>query len=172
MAQDDRIAGLARLIDAARKSEQLTQSAEQIATLRRRGACELHSICSSFVSSVNSRLSDAVLDLSPPAYAPETFRDSGVNLIQVESRGRVVQVAFQAPRELVSTEKYLIPYVLEGEVRAFNQEMLERFEIRSRLLFYCLEEDNARWRFFDWRTRHTGLFGAELLLSLMEGLFA
>jgi hypothetical protein len=32
--------------------------------------------------------------------------------------------------------------------------------------------DRASWRFFDWRTRHTGLFGEELLLNLPEGLFA
>ncbi len=171
MAHDDRIADLARQIDSATKREHLAKTADQIAVLQRRGACELHSVCASFVSSVNSRLSDAALELSPPVYTPELFRSDGPNLIQISSRGRTVHIAFQAPRAPVSTEKYAIPYVLEGEIRAFNQRMLERFEVLNQLLFYCLEDDNASWRFFDWRTKRTGLFGGELLLSLMQTLF-
>jgi hypothetical protein len=172
MGQDDRIAGLVRQIEAAKKRERVAMTAGQLTALQRQGASELHSLCARFVESVNRRLSGGLLELSPPVYEPGMFQPSGVNLFQVGSDGREIHVAFQAARDLVSTEKFLIPYVLEGEVRAFNQQMLDRFEVRSRLLFYCLEEDRAVWRFFDWRTRHTGLFGAELLLSLMESLFA
>ncbi len=172
MDQDDRFSALARQINAARKRDHLAKPAGEVAALRRQGACELHSICASFVRSVNRGLSGAALDLSPPAYDAEMFRASGVNLFQIGSDGRELHVAFQAPRELVSLEKFLVPYVFEGELRAFNQEMLDRFEVRSRMLFYCLEEDRASWRFFDWRTRHTGPFREEVLLSLMEGLFA
>ncbi len=171
MHKHDRLSALARQIDTARKSEHRAKSAEEIAALRRHGACELHAICASFVSSVNSRLSDDALTLSPATYAPEAFQTSGVNLIQMGSRGREIHISFQTPRELISTEKYLIPYVLDGEVRAFNQRMLERLDIRSQLLFFCLEEDKTLWRFFDWRTRHTGAFGSDLLLTLMEKLF-
>jgi hypothetical protein len=163
MAQKDRIAGLARQIDAARKRDYLARTAGEIAALQQQGACELHSLCAAFVKSINSRLpDDVVLELSPSTYTGEMFRSTGVNLIQIGTGGREIHVAFQAAGEQVSTEKFLIPYVLEGEVRAFNQKMLERFEIRSQLLFYCLEDDGASWRFFDWRTRHTGLFGEEL----------
>jgi hypothetical protein len=171
MAQNDRFAGLARQIDAASKREHLAKTPDRIAALRRQGACDLHCLCLGFVQSVNRRLSNAVLELSPAAYSPEMFRASSVNLFQIGSGGREIHIAFQAPGELVSTEKFLSPYVLEGEVRAFNQQMLDRFDIRSQLLFCCLEEDRAFWHFFDWRTRHTGLFGEELLLSLMESLF-
>jgi hypothetical protein len=171
MPQDDPIAGLARQIDTARKRE-IAKTAGQTLEFQRHGACELHSICARFASSVNSRLSDAALSLSPPVYTGEMFRDSGVNLFQIGAGGREIQIVFQATRDRVSTEKYLIPYVLEGEVRAFNQKMLERFEIRNQLLFFCLEDGNASWRFFDWRTRHTGPFGEDLLLTLMQGLFA
>jgi hypothetical protein len=172
MGQDDRIAGLVRQIEAAKKRERVAMTAGQLGALQRQGASELHSICARFIESVNSRLSGAVIELSPATYEPGMFRPSGTNLFQVGSDGREIHIAFQAARELASTEKFLIPYVLEGEVRAFNQQMLERFEVRSRLVFYCLEEDGASWRFFDWRTRHTGLFGEDLLLTLMEGLFA
>jgi hypothetical protein len=171
MSHDDPIARLARQIDAARKAERFLLNADDVATLRRRGACQLHSLCAEFISSVNSRLSHGTLDLSPPAYTPEMFRESGVNLIQIGSHGRQMQIAFEAPPQLVSTEKFLVPYVLEGEVRTYNQKMLERFEIRSQLLFFCLEEDRAVWRFFDWRTRGTGLVDRELLVTLMGRLF-
>jgi hypothetical protein len=49
--------------------------------------------------------------------------------------------------------------------------MLERFEVRSRLVFFCVDERTAGWRYFDWRTRHTGPVDRALLVSLMEPLF-
>ena len=171
MPQDDAIARLARQIDAARKTERFLVDAGEIANLRRQGACELHRICAEFVSSVNSRLAEAALDLSPPLYAPEMFRETGINLMQISSQGREMQIAFEAPARLVSTEKFAVPYVLEGEVRAYNQRMLERFEIQSRLLFLCVEQETASWRYFDWRTLHSGPVDRELLAGLMEPLF-
>jgi|SRR5208283_5978918 len=171
MAQDDAIIRLARQIDAARKAERFLVNADEVASLRRHGAGELHRICAEFVSSVNSKLAEATLDLSPATYAPEFFREPGMNLIQISSQGREMQITFEATSQLVSAEKFLVPYVLEGEVRTYNQRMLERFEIRSLLLFFCVEEGTAGWRFFDWRTRHTGPVDRELLVSLMEPLF-
>ena len=171
MPQDDPILRLARQIDAARKAERLVVNADQVPNLRRHGASELHRICGEFAASVNSKLQDAALDLSPATFVPENFREAGVNLIQIGSQGRQMQIAFEAPRELISTEKFLVPYILEGEVRTYNQKMLERLDIRSRLLFFCVEGGTADWRFYDWRTRHTGPVNRELLASLLEPLF-
>jgi hypothetical protein len=85
-------------------------NADEVASLRRHGACELHRICADFVSSVNGNLSEAALDLAPAAYAPESFREPGGNLIQIGSQGRQLQIASrQAPSKLVSTEKFLVP---------------------------------------------------------------
>jgi len=171
MANDDAIVRLAKQIDAARKSEPSLVSAEEVARLRRQGACQLHQICAEFVSSLNSMLSDSALDLSPLTYAPEMFRESAVNLIQIGAQGREMQIAFQATPQLFSTEKFPVPYVLDGEVRTYNQKMLERFEIRSYLLFFCLNENAAVWRFFDWRRGGTAAVDRDLLASLMERLF-
>ena len=171
MAYDDAIARLAKQIDAARKSEPSSVRAEEVAALRRQGACQLHQICAEFVSSLNSRLSDSALDLSPPTYAPEMFRESAVNLIQIGSQGREMQIAFQATAQLFSTEKFLAPYVLEGELRIYNQKMLERFEIRTHLLFFCLNENAGVWRFLDLRSGGTAPVDRDLLASLMEKLF-
>ena len=171
MAHDDAIVRLAKQIDAARKSERFLLNPEEVAALRREGACELHRICADFVTSLNSKLSQPVLDLAPPTYAPETFRESGVNLIQMGSQGREMQITFQAPPQLFSTDKFLIPYILDGEVRTYNQRMLERFEIRTYSLFFCVNQDGALWRFYDWRVARTALLDRDLLASLMERLF-
>ena len=95
MAPDDEIARLARKIDAVKKAERFLANADEVANLRRHGASELHRICSEFVSSVNSSLAEATLDLSPATYAPEMFREPGVNLIQISSQGREMQIAFE-----------------------------------------------------------------------------
>ena len=171
MAQDDAIVRLARQIDAARTNERFLMKEDEVSSLRRYGAQELHRICAEFVSSVNGKLSEPAVELSPAAYAPELFRESGVNLMQIGSQGRQMQVVFEAPAQLVSTEKFLVPYVLEGEIRTYNQRMLERFEVRSLLLFFCVEAGNTAWRSYDWRTRHTGPVDNDLLARLMEPLF-
>jgi hypothetical protein len=173
MVNDDAIGRLAKQIDAARRSEPSSISAEEVAALRRQGACELHQICAEFVSALNGRLSDAVVDLSPPTYAAEMFHESGTNLIQMSSQGREMQIAFQSTAELFSTEKFQAPYILEGEVRTYNQAMLEHFEIRSQLLFFCLDlnETAAVWRFFDLRDGRTAMVDRDLLAGLMERLF-
>jgi hypothetical protein len=49
--------------------------------------------------------------------------------------------------------------------------MLERFDIRTLPLFFCVESGTAHWRFFDWRNRHTGPVDHALLVSLMKPLF-
>jgi len=171
MAQDDAIVRLARQIDAARNAERFLGNADEVGNLRREGACELHRICAEFVGSVNSKLTQSALDLSPSIFAPENFRQAGVNLIQIGSQGRQMQVAFESTSAQFSTEKFLVPYVMEGEIRTYNQRMLEQFEVRSRLIFFCVAEGTTGWRFFDWRNRHTGPVDSELLVHLIEPLF-
>jgi hypothetical protein len=171
MPEDDAIAKLARQIDATRRAERFLVGGDEIPNLRVQGASELHRICAEFTASVNRKLSESALDLSPPAYSPDAFRQSGANLIQIASQGRQMQITFAVPRQEVSTEKFSIPYILEGEIRAYNQEMLRRFEIRSRMIFFCIEQQIGTWRFFDWRTRSTGRIDIELLASLLGPLF-
>ena len=171
MSQEKAILRLARQIDAAKKAERFLVDPTEVVALRRAGASTLHRICAEFVASLNSGLAEATVELSPPTYAPEMFREPGTNLIQISSQGRQMQIAFEAPSRLVSTEKFGTPYVLEGEVRTFNQRMLERFEIRSLLIFFCVENEIGTWRFFDWRTSNSGPVDSDLLVSLMEPLF-
>ena len=128
----------------------------------------MHAICADFAASINRLLTPPVLEMVPPAFAPEMFRNSAANLIQLNAQGRILQIAFESTRERFSTDKFLIPYILEGEVRAYNQEMLERTQVRSHALFYCVEDSRKAWRYHDWPSGRSGLFSQEQLVSLME----
>jgi hypothetical protein len=168
---DDRLARLAREIAAlAQKDEHLMLKAAEIAALRRQAACAMHAVCAAFVASLNHLLPEPVVELSPAEYSEAMFRDSGANLIQINARGRIVQIVFQAPDPMVSTEKFKAPYILDGEIRAYNQQMLERVDIDDQLLFFCMEKDRNLWRYYDWRSNRSGVFDRELLVSLMERL--
>jgi hypothetical protein len=171
MSQDDPILRLARHIDRTARAEHFAGSAEDVGAVRRQGASDLHTTCADFVALVNRRLAQPELELAPTSYSGEAFREPGPNLFQIGAAGRQMQITFSAPRELVSTEKFLIPYVLEGEIRTYNQKMLDRFEVRSLSIYLCIEDNRSFWRFFDWRTRRTGKVNAELLASLMDPLF-
>ena len=171
MADDERIARLAKQIGGEiQKERHVLLSEGETLELRRKGAMELHSICADFAASVNRLLTPGILELAPAEYRPELFRAAGPNLLQLNVRGRIVHMAFQATRDKFSTEKFLIPYILEGEVRAFNQEMLERTKVRTQALFYCLEDGHPSWRYFEWRQGRTGIFRREQLVDLMEGV--
>ncbi len=171
MSKDDRIKKLASQIEAlTRRDRRLAEKTREVEVLRRKAACELHSICASFVESVNRLLTEVRVELAPSDYAPEMFRDPGVNIIQINTHGRIIHITFEATHELVSTEHFRTPYILEGEVRAYNQEMLDRVEIESQLLFYCLEREQNSWRLFDRRSYRNGLLNDEFLVSLMERL--
>ncbi len=169
MADEERIARLAKQIgDDIRKEQHLLLTDREVIELRRQGAAKLHGICSEFAASVNRLLVPPVLELAPPDYTPEMFRNTGANLIQLNARGRIVQVAFESTRDRFSTDKFLVPYILEGEVRAYNQEMLERTQVRTQALFFCLEENRPVWRYHEWANGRSGEFGTDQLVNLME----
>lgn len=162
---------LAESIDAlAEKDEKLLQETRQIEELRRRAASDLHAICSRFVGEINGLVSKTPVEFTPAEYSPETFQEEGLNLLQINARGRIVQIEFEATDQLTSNESFRTPYILEGAIRCFNQELLDRSLIEAQSLFYCLEKKQNTWRFFDARTHRTGVFDQDYLIALMEQL--
>ena len=169
--QDNRLKRLARSIDAlADRDRNVLDRAREIEALRRRAAAELHSICAEFVVSLNRLLSREEVVIDPLDFGESAFREEGRNLIQINVRGRILQIEFGGTAELVSTEEFRIPYTMDGSVRAFNQELLDKDIIEEQLLYYTLEKDRKWWRFFDARTYRSGPFDQEYLVSLMEQL--
>jgi len=169
--QDARLKKLARSIDSlAAKDELILRHAREMTSLRRAAAADLHAICAAFVSSINSLLEHTEVQLDPRTFSEDYFRDDNTNLIQINVRGRILQVGFRATPELVSTEDFRVPYTLEGTVRAFNQQLLDKDLIEEQLIFFTLEHHKRMWRFFDARTYRSGPFDQEYLMGLMEQL--
>ncbi len=168
---DKRLKRLVEHIEAlAEKDNRQLAQVREVEQMRRAAAVELHGICERFVSSVNKLLSGTRLELDPPDYAPDLFQPDSPNLFQINIRGRLMQIEFEAGEKLISTEEFRVPYALQGAVRCFNQELLDREAIEEHLLFYCLERKRNNWRFFDSRTYRTGIFDTEYLLTMMETL--
>ncbi|MDE3168155.1 MAG: hypothetical protein KGN36_20300 [Acidobacteriota bacterium] len=170
-SREARLERLARSIDALlEKDELLLRRSREIDGLRRAAAADLHAICGEFVSALNRILAQSAVQLDPPVPAGDYFRDDAPNLIQINVRGRILQIQFQATGELVSTEDFRVPYTLEGTVRAFNQELLDKDLIEEQLIFFTLEKDKQMWRYFDPRTYRSAAFDVEYLIGLLEQL--
>lgn len=168
--ENQRLKKLARRIDSLPSRDSLlAQRTSEITAMRRAAAAELHRICADLIGEINGLLSSVVIDLSPEQYSADLFQDEKINLMQVNLRGRLLQIEFRSPDTLISSEDFRVPYILQGAVRSFNQDYLEREAIEEQYLYYCLERQNS-WRFFDARTYRTGLFDADYLMSLMERL--
>jgi hypothetical protein len=169
--RDVRLKRLAESIDSLlEKDDLLLRRAREIADLRRSAAATLFDICAGFVQSLNRMLERSAIDLDPSQFGPDSFQEDIPNLIQINVRGRILQITFRATPELVSTEDFRIPYTLEGTVRAFNQELLDKEIIEEQLIFFTLENSRRMWRFFDARTYRSGPFDADYLIGLMEQL--
>ena len=166
-----RLKRLASSIEALRKKDEvLLARARDVAALRRAAALEIHNVCRRFVASLNQLLSTNTVVLDPAEFTEAGFLEDTPNLIQINVRGRILQVGFSATAELYSTEDFRIAYTLEGSVRAFNQELLEKERIEEQLIFFTVEKKGGMWRFFDARTYRSGPFDQEYLISLMEQL--
>ena len=170
-ARDARLKRLAESIDAlVQKDANALERVREVRALRRAAAAGLYGICSNFVAAINGLVSRGEVVLDPPEYAEGAFQEESANLIQMNIRGRILQVEFEATLELLSTEDFRIPYTLQGVVRAFNQELLDKDIIEEQLIFYTCEKHRKMWRFFDARTYRSGPFDEEYLISLMEQL--
>ena len=166
-----RMKRLAQDIEAlAQKDEDFLRVSRQMEQVRRAAANEIHTICRDFVNTLNRLMSKSELALDPDHFSEAGFQDDAVNLIQISVRGRILQVAYSATPELVSTEDFRVPYTLAGSVRAFNQDLLDKDLIEEQLVFYTVEKDRKMWRYFDPRTYRSGTLDQEYLVSVMEQL--
>jgi len=166
---DARLKRLAENIETlAQKDQSLMVRAREIQAVRRIAAERLYRICGDFVAAVNSLVTNGEVVLSPASSDDDTFDENAVNMIQINVRGRILQVEFEATPELVSTEDFRIPYTLHGTVRAFNQQLLDKDLIEEQLIFYTVDRGRTMWRFFDGRTYRSGPFDQEYLVTLME----
>ncbi len=170
-AVDARLKRLAASIEKlAEKDELSLQNAREMAEIRSAAAVELYRVCAEFVQGLNRLLPRPEVVLDPADCGREIFSDLSLCLVQINVRGRILQIEYGAADALVSTEEFRIPYTLSGSVRAFNQELLEKDIVEEQLIFYTIEKHRRMWRFFDARTYRSGPFDQAYLISLLEQL--
>ncbi len=157
-----------RIQELAGKDSELLRQSREMEAVRRAAAVELYRTCAGLVADLNRLLPRDEVVLDPQEFAEAAFHEDSPNLLQINIRGRILQISYTGTGELVSTEDFRIPYSLEGAIRAFNQELLEKDVIEEQLLFYTVERDRRMWRYFDPRTYRSGPFDREYLLSLLE----
>jgi hypothetical protein len=152
------------------RDRKLVDESARADRLRKEGAMALYALCRRFVAALNGKLAEPALLLDPPDYDAGNYQDDGPNLFQINLRGRLLQIEFAATEELYSTEEFRLPYVLEGAVRSFNQELLDRNTLDEQAIFYCPKEAAPRWYYFDYRTYGTGVVTADFLAAEMQHL--
>lgn len=167
----DRLTRLAKAIDALSETDRkLIAESSEVDRLRSRGALDLHRVCSAFVEKVNGKLREPAILLDPPSYSEGNYNDAGLNLFQINLRGRILQIEFGPTTDLYEDDDFRWPYVLRGAVRSFNQDFLDQSSIDEQMIFYCPKDDTASWHFFDGRTYRSGRVNESYLVSEMERL--
>ncbi len=166
-----RLKKLADSIDAlVEKDNRAIDAARTVETKRGLASVELHEIFRGFVESVNALATKASLVLDPEEFDETMFLDSDQNFFQIHVRGRILLVTFGPPYENVSTENFREPYILEGTVRCFNQELLEHESIEEHQVFYCLNGPLKGWRYSKAHMYETGPVDEFYLASVFESL--
>lgn len=167
----DRMRKLARALDMVAEQDRLELARQHaIAQLRREAAVELYGICRRFVDELNSLMDQVRLDLAPIEYALHNFNENGPNLFQINLNGRLIQISFKPTDTPTSIDNYRIPYTLEGTVNSFNQQLLDRDDIRDQRLFFCLERSGNHWRYQEGNTGKQGVVDGDYLAGLLEKL--
>ncbi len=169
VAPDGRLEALARRIEAAvEKDQALVRQARECAVLRRRAAAELYAMCRAPVEALNRLLRQPLVELSPPDFAPDAYQDDAPNIFQINVSGRIVQIEFHAASTPLSTERYHTPYILEGSLRAFNQEFLELSQVPEQPVFCCPKGGRLEWVWFDARLQRGAPLDEQHLIGLLE----
>ena len=168
-SSEERYQRLAGRIEALRrKDEAAHQHRVQIRHQRREGARRLWETCRTFAERLNAYVAQDHIELSPADPPEEISEDNQVQLL-LNVRGRVMLLEIRAPGMLVAAENFKKPYILEGEVRFFNQELLEDDRVEEHGIFYCPAEDkDGAWLFWNGRTYKSGRVDEEYLAGLLE----
>lgn len=168
-AAEQRLQKLARKLDAipAQDAERIAL-AQEIERKQHAAAAELHQMCAAFVASLNDVLSEMTVDFTPAEYSSAYLDTPNGSLFQINASGRIIQISLACKETTVSTEHFRVPYILEGRIRSFNQDLLDRQEIYEYQIFYCVDKAEDSWRYFDSRTRTSGRISTDFLIDTLD----
>lgn len=166
---EQRMQRLARKLDEIPAKDGLRiEQAREVERKQNAAGAELHHLCRSFVKRLNGILTKLQLEFTPEEYSPASLDGPTGSIFQINANGRIIQISVLSKEAAISTEHYRIPYILEGRVRWFNQELLDRQEIQEAQIFYCVEGSGDFWRYHDPRTRNSGKLSHEFLMQALE----
>ncbi len=167
----DRLTKLARAIELLGERDQnLLSESSRVDRLRIEGAVALHALCREFTEALNGKLTSPAVVLDPADYRAEHFNDGVPGLFQINLRGRLLQLEFEATEELYSKEEFRRPYVLFGTVRSFNQDFLTHNTVGEKSIFYCPEGAGGKWYFFENRTYGSGEVNTDFFIGELQEL--
>ena len=170
-SHDGRLKRLAQKLEQTAELDRARERREEeVLALRRQAAGELHELCANFVASINKLVATVHLDLAPSAWETQALKCNEVNLIQINASGRIIQLSFQVTDALEERLDIRTPYTLHGSVRWFNQELLDRDDVREEKLYYCTGKNDPGWRFVEARSQKMGAVDEDYLASLIEQL--
>jgi hypothetical protein len=175
---DDRIRRLARKIeDLRRKDESAAARRREIHRQRLEAARQLHNVCRVFVDKINELIKEDQMGLVPTEFTGDAGDDCRLQYM-LNVRGRVLLIDLEPPPSLVSTELFRKPYIMQGEVRFFNQELLDDSRVEEHGLFFCPGEGtkdasghrSGAWLFWNGRSYKSGAVDDTYLAELMDQL--
>lgn len=167
--RDERFQKLARRIEELRRKDEATLQRRQHISKRRGEAIrQLWEICGNFAQRLNSYIEEDRIQLSP-GEAPEEFPEENQIQLLLNVRGRILLLDIRGPSNLVSNDNFKKPYILEGEVRFFNQELLEDERVEEHGIFFCPGEGpDGAWLYWNGRSYKSGRVDETYLASLLE----
>lgn len=159
-----------RLDELPAKDLARIQKEQELERRQREGASDLYQMLRTLVDSLNRLMQHLVIDLTPDTFDSDSLYTASGALFQVNASGRILQVLLQATPGGASTEHFRQPYIIEGRLRWFNQELLDRQEIRENHLYYVVEAESGAWRYYNAHRHRTGHADLEYLAEILEEL--
>lgn len=166
-----RLKRLARKLDELPAKDELRiRQARELEERQRSAGAELHQLCRGLVAALNSMLDNLEIEITPASYNAGLLDSPSGLLIQINASGRIVQLAIHAREPEISSEHFRTPYILQGAIRWFNQEFLERQEIQEMQIFYCIDSSGGSWRYYDPRARKTATVDEDYIAGVLDQL--
>jgi hypothetical protein len=157
-----------RIEELRRKDEEAFESRRRVLEARRTAVQRLWDTCRNFSDLLNGYIGETRVVLTPPE-PPEEYDEDRPTQFVLNARGRILLLELRVPSHLVSRENFNKPYIFEGDIRFFNQELLESERVEEHSLFFCPGEgDSGEWVFFNGRSYKSGVVDVDYLASLLE----
>jgi len=168
-SREERFGKLARRVEEVRRNDEAdARRRSEIAEKRVQALLMLWEICRNFADHLNRHIEQEQVILAPPDPPADINEDNSAQLL-LSLHGRVLLLDIRIPSDLVSSDNFRKPYILEGEVRFFNQKLLDEERVEEHAVFFCHEEGpGGAWLYWNSRSYTSGRLDEDYLAGLLE----